>query len=181
MVALATVRANLMFAAVYSLGIDLLNGNLELLDTVCELGCERFVDLSDEVSIPFLQKQVRHPYFPDINILLRQTRLRKNLRNSHCWRDAHIAWLDAYKRACNVFAEDTPTFLLRPCARREDTESCTIADTARIACCGGAVFQKHRLELCERLEGDSWSDSIIYRDNSSTELNGKDFICEDTL
>lgn len=53
-----------MIAAVHSPRIDLLDGNLELLDTVCELGCKRFVDLSDEVSILFLQNQVRQYALP---------------------------------------------------------------------------------------------------------------------
>ena len=49
----AAGRVDSLIAGSRSLGIDLLNGDLELLSAIRELGCESFIDLPDKsVSTP---------------------------------------------------------------------------------------------------------------------------------
>ena len=74
-----------------SLRVDLLNGHLELLHTIRELGGERLVDLKLQlVWMPSRKCSESLTNLPHINILFRQTRQREDFRNGSDWRNAHI-------------------------------------------------------------------------------------------
>lgn len=116
-------------------------------------------------QLPTLSSYGFNTYLKDIDILLGQPMLGKDLRDGKYRCNAHISGFHADNGAPDPFPDDLHALLLRAFSRRQYDESRAVTDAAGVTCSRGglAPFGEHRLQGSKSFERDPRADGVIHR------------------